>query len=232
MLTIRRAEDRGHFDHGWLDTWHSFSFAEYRDPAHMGFRSLRVINEDRVDPGYGFGTHRHQDMEIVTYVLEGALEHKDSLGTGSVIRPGDIQRMSAGSGILHSEFNASKTEPVHFLQIWLLPSTRGIAPGYEQQSVTVGELDGALRLVASPDGASGSVRIHSDARLYAARLSGGQSARLELAAGRHAWVQLARGRARVNGAELKAGDGAAISNEGLVALEGLLSSELLVFDLG
>lgn len=232
MLNIRRANERGHADHGWLDSRHSFSFADYYDPAHMGFRNLRVINEDRVAPGQGFGTHPHRDMEIISYVLEGAIQHRDSMQNGSVIRPGDVQRMSAGTGIAHSEYNASKTEPVHFLQIWIIPSQRGIAPGYEQKTFADQERDGTLRLVASPDGDGGSVSIHADAKLYAGRLGEGQRFRHELAPGRHAWVQVARGgRVRVNGQELAAGDGAAVSDEAAVELEGVDGAEALLFDL-
>jgi redox-sensitive bicupin YhaK (pirin superfamily) len=232
MITLRRAEDRGHFDHGWLNTYHTFSFADYRDPKHMGFHGLRVINEDRVQPGEGFGTHPHRDMEIVTYVLEGALEHRDSMGNGSVIRPGEVQRMSAGTGITHSEFNASKTELVHFLQIWFLPAERGIEPGYEQKAIDAKELVGRARLVASPDGRDGSVTIHADARLYAGRFDQGASAEIAIPEARHAWVHVARGRARINGHELEAGDGAALSDEPVVRVEGIAASEVLVFDLG
>ncbi len=231
MMTIRRASERGHADHGWLNSFHTFSFADYYDPAHMGFRSLRVINEDRVQPTKGFGTHRHQNMEIISYVLEGGLQHRDSIGTGSVIRPGDVQRMSAGTGVAHSEFNASSTELVHFLQIWLQPSQSGIAPGYEQKTFPREEKDGRLRLVASPDGSDGSVTVHTDARLYAGLFASGQGARHELAPGRHAWVHVARGRARVNGKELGAGDAAALSDEGAVSIEGVDGAEVLVFDL-
>jgi len=231
MITLRPAEQRGHANHGWLDSHHTFSFASYHDPAHMGFRSLRVINEDRVAPGQGFGTHPHRDMEIISYVLQGGLEHKDSMGTGSVIRPGDVQRMSAGTGVTHSEYNASRSELVHFLQIWLLPAQRGIRPGYEQKSFVRADKDGRLRVVASPDGRDGSVTIHTDATLYAGLFEQGQAAELALAAGRHAWVHVARGKARVNGHELKAGDGAALSEEGSVRVEGVEAGEVLVFDL-
>jgi redox-sensitive bicupin YhaK (pirin superfamily) len=231
MMTIRPADERGHADHGWLDTYHTFSFADYYDPANMGFRSLRVINDDRVTAGQGFGTHPHRDMEIISYVLEGSLAHKDSMGTGSVIRPGDVQRMSAGTGVLHSEFNASKTEPVHFMQIWLLPGERGIEPSYEQKTFGAEEKRGRLRVVASPDARDGSVRLHADAVLHAGIFAEGESSELALAKGRHAWVQVARGRVRVNGKELHAGDGAAFSDERLVKLEGIDDSEVLVFDL-
>jgi redox-sensitive bicupin YhaK (pirin superfamily) len=231
MLTIRRADDRGHAQHGWLDSRHSFSFADYYDPDHMGFRNLRVINEDRVQPGEGFGTHPHRDMEIVSYVLEGGLEHRDSMRNGSVIRPGDVQRMSAGTGVTHSEFNSSRSDVVHFLQIWLLPSKRGIEPSYEQKTFSREDENGRLRLVASPDGRDGSVTLHADALLYAGLFAAGQAGQYELAPGRHAWVQVARGRVRVNGRELSAGDGASLSDEKLVQLEGIDAGEVLVFDL-
>lgn len=235
MLTLRRAQDRGHADHGWLRSAHTFSFAGYHDPAHMGFRALRVINEDRVQPGRGFGTHGHRDMEILTYVLDGALAHRDSLGNGSEIRPGEVQRMSAGTGVQHSEMNASRTAPVHFLQIWILPDRAGHAPGYEQTRFPEAERRGALRLVASPDGAQGSVRIHQDARLYAALLDGAERVEHSLAPGRAVWVHLARGRVRVNGELLEAGDAAAATAAqlpaGRVVLEGGEGAELLLFDL-
>ncbi|MDB4927950.1 MAG: hypothetical protein JWM10_434 [Myxococcaceae bacterium] len=231
MMTMRPAAERGHAQHGWLDSFHTFSFADYYDPAHMGFRALRVINEDRVQPKQGFGTHRHQNMEIVSYVLDGGLEHRDSMGTGSVIRPGDVQRMSAGTGVAHSEFNASQTDAVHFLQIWLQPAQAGIAPGYEQKTFTAAEKQGRLRLVASPDARDGSVTIHADARLYAGLFAAGERATLDLAAGRHAWVHVARGKARVNGRELGAGDAAALSDEAAVTVEGVDGAEVLVFDL-
>ena len=190
MIVKRPAAERGHFDHGWLDTSHTFSFADYHDPAHMGFRSLRVINEDRVAPGQGFGTHSHRDMEIISYVLEGELAHKDSTGTASTIRPGDVQRMSAGTGVTHSEFNGKRDQPVHFLQIWLLPDRRGLAPGYEQKAISPREERGALRLVASRDGRGGSVTIHQDADLYASRLEPGERVKHALADGRHAWLRV------------------------------------------
>jgi redox-sensitive bicupin YhaK (pirin superfamily) len=231
MLTVRRAGERGHFDHGWLDTRHTFSFADYHDPGWMGFRGLRVINEDRVQPGAGFPTHGHRDMEILSYVLEGALEHRDSLGTGSVIRPGDVQRMSAGTGVTHSEFNASATEPVHFLQIWILPERRGLPPGYEQKRFSPEDKRGRLRLVAARDGADGAVTIHADARVYAALLESGREVVHALAGGRHAWVQVARGAARVRGGALGAGDGAAVSDEPTVVLVGREPAEVLLFDL-
>jgi redox-sensitive bicupin YhaK (pirin superfamily) len=231
MKTIRKAADRGHAQHGWLDSFHTFSFADYYDPAHMGFRSLRVINEDRVQPGQGFGRHSHRDMEIVTYVIEGALAHGDSLGNGSVIRPGDVQRMSAGTGITHSEFNDSKSELVHLLQIWILPERAGIAPSYEEKHFPASERAGRLRLVGSRDGRDGSVRIHQDAALYAGLLAPGESASHDLAPGRHAWLQVVRGSLSLDGAALAAGDGVAISGEARVALEARAASELLLFDL-
>jgi len=231
MITLRRAEDRGHFDHGWLNTYHTFSFADYYDPEHMGFRGLRVINEDRVQPGQGFGTHPHRDMEIISYVLEGGLQHRDSMGNGSIIRPGEVQRMSAGTGVTHSEFNASPDELVHFLQIWLLPAERGIKPGYEQKVIDRKKQQGHLHLVASPDGRDGSVTIHTDARLYAGLFDKGASGELALPKGRHALVHVARGKARINGHELKAGDGAAMSDVPTVEVQGIDASEVLVFDL-
>jgi len=230
MLQLRKTHDRGHANHGWLDSWHTFSFADYHDPRHMGFSALRVINEDRVSPGEGFPTHPHRDMEIITYVLEGALEHKDSLGTGSVILPGEIQRMSAGTGIRHSEFNHSQSEPVHFLQIWILPSSQGVKPGYEQKRIDPAGLNGKLRLVASPDGRDGSVTIHQDACVYAAHLNGGEVTH-KLAPGRHAWIQVARGAVRINGTMLQAGDGAGIENEPSLQLAADGSAEVLLFDL-
>jgi hypothetical protein len=227
MLQLRKSNDRGHANHGWLDSWHTFSFADYHDPQHVSFSALRVINEDRVSPGEGFPTHPHRDMEIITYVLEGALEHQDSLGTGSVIRPGEVQRMSAGTGIRHSEFNHSQTEPVHFLQIWILPDRQGVKPGYEQKRIG---LDGQLRLVASPDGHDGSVTIHQDARVYAARLNGSEVTHT-LASGRRAWLQVARGAVKLNGTTLQAGDGAGIENETALRLAADGSAEVLLFDL-
>ena len=227
MIKMRKAHDRGHANHGWLDSWHTFSFADYHDPRHMGFSALRVINEDRVIPGEGFPTHPHRDMEIITYVLEGALEHKDSLGTGSVIHPGEVQRMSAGTGIRHSEFNHSQSEPVHFLQIWILPDRQGVQPGYEQKRIG---LDGRLRLVASPDGRDESVTIHQDAHVYAARLNGDEVTHM-LAPGRRAWLQVARGTVKLNGSTLYAGDGAGIENEPALQLTADGSAEVLLFDL-
>ena len=231
MIAIRPSEARGHAHHGWLDTRHTFSFADYHDPAHMGFRALRVINEDRVTPGQGFGTHGHRDMEILSYVLSGRLAHRDSLGTGSVILPGEVQRMTAGTGVRHSEENPSPTEPVHFLQIWVLPERPGLAPGYEQRAFPEAERRGKLRLVASPDGRDGSVTVHQDVRVHAGLLASGDAAELALAPGRHAWVQVARGRVRVNGVPLAAGDGAALSEEGAVRVEGVEDAEVLAFDL-
>ena len=227
MIALRPAEERGHTRLSWLDSRHSFSFDRYYDPRHMGFRVLRVINEDRVDPGQGFGTHPHRDMEILTFVLEGVLEHKDSLGSGSVIRPGDVQRMTAGTGISHSEFNPSRTEPVHFLQVWILPERPGLEPSYEQRSFPAA----GLRLVGSRDGREGSVRIHQDVLVYVARLSAGEDVVHALAPGRHAWIQMARGAAQVNGTRLAAGDGAALSEERSVTLRGVDDAEALVFDL-
>jgi redox-sensitive bicupin YhaK (pirin superfamily) len=232
VLRLRRSSERGHADHGWLDTRHTFSFADYHDEAHMGFRALRVINEDRVAAGRGFGTHPHRDMEIISYVLDGELAHKDSMGNGSVIRPGEVQRMSAGTGVAHSEHNPSRTHPVHFLQIWIVPDRRGHAPGYEQRAFPVVERQGRLRLVASPDGRDGSVSIHQDALLYVANLDGDQTAELALAPGRHAWVQVVRGEVSVGAERLVAGDGCAISDEPAVKLGQGRAAEVLVFDLG
>ncbi len=231
MIHVRKSNERGHANHGWLDSHHTFSFADYHDPEAMGFRALRVINEDRVQPGQGFGTHGHRDMEILSYVLEGGLAHKDSTGGGGVIRPGDVQRMSAGSGVMHSEFNASRAEPVHFLQIWLVPDRRGITPGYEQKHFPPEQRQGQLRLIASPDAAEGSVKIHQDARLYGTLLGKGDSVTHTLAHGRHAWVQVARGRVRLGDVVLAAGDGAAISDERSLTLSGDEPSEVLLFDL-
>ncbi len=213
MITIRKSEERGHFDFGWLDTYHTFSFDQYYDPAHMHWRSLRVINEDRVTPGQGFPTHSHRDMEIITYILSGALEHRDSMGNGSVIRPGDVQRMSAGTGVSHSEFNPSNTEACHLLQIWILPNALNLTPSYEQKFFSDEERNGKLRLIASADGRDGSVSIHQDARIFAATIDAGQTMTHTLDENRHAWLQVARGTINVNDLELKQGDGAAISNE-------------------
>ena len=231
MIELRPAAERGHADHGWLDSWHSFSFASYHDPRHMGFGPLRVINEDRVAAGTGFGTHGHRDMEIISYVLDGALAHKDSLGNGSVIRPGDVQRMSAGTGVMHSEFNQRQDGPTHFLQIWIEPDRRGIAPGYEERRFEPADKRGRLRLIASPDGADGSVTIHQQARLYAALLDGDERARLSLEPGRRAYVHVARGSVSVNGTTLAAGDAAKLVGEAAVELERGVDAEVLVFDL-
>jgi redox-sensitive bicupin YhaK (pirin superfamily) len=235
MLTLRKAEERGRANFGWLDSRHTFSFGSYFDPAHTGFGSLRVINDDRVAGGEGFPPHPHADMEIVSYVLDGALEHKDSIGTGSVIRPGDVQRMSAGSGIRHSEFNASKTDPVHFLQIWIIPEKKGLKPGYEQKSFGAGDKRGKLRLVGSRDGRDGSVTIHQDVDLYATVLAGGDAVTHELKRGRKAWVQVARGAVSLNGLDLREGDGVAVEEPGALKLEPNVlandGAEVLLFDL-
>jgi len=231
MIQVRKSEDRGHANHGWLDSFHSFSFADYFDPAHVQFSVLRVINEDRVAPGGGFPTHGHRDMEIVSYVLEGTLEHQDSLGTGSVIRPGDVQRMSAGTGVRHSEFNASNSELVHFLQIWILPDRSGHAPGYEQKHFAPAELDGTLRIVASPDGRNGSVTIHQDALLYAAKLNAAQQVTHTLVPGRRAYVHIARGALTLNGLPLTAGDGARVESDAQLRFDQGQDAELLLFDL-
>jgi quercetin 2,3-dioxygenase len=232
MIQIRSADERGHANHGWLDTHYTFSFSDYYDPRFMGFRSLRVINEDRVNPGYGFPTHPHRDMEIITYVLEGSLEHKDSMGTGSVIRPGEVQKMSAGTGVRHSEFNHSKSDPVHLLQIWILPEKEGIKPMYEQKPIPAEEKKGKLRLVASPKPDSGAVTLYQDAELYATELEAGESVKYPLKEGRYAWLQVARGKVSLNGKELNAGDGAAISAEPALQITGAAdASEVLLFDL-
>ena len=231
MLAIRRSHERGHANHGWLDTHYTFSFADYYDPGHVHFRTLRVINDDRVAGGGGFPMHPHRDMEIVTYVLEGGLEHRDSMGNGSVIRPGDVQRMSAGTGVTHSEFNASKTEPVHLLQIWMFPERKGIKPSYEQKAFSEADKRSRLRLVASPDGRDGSVTIHQDNEMYATVLRKGETVGHELKPERHAWVQVARGSVKLNGQELAEGDGAAISEEKAIELTGVKDAEVLLFDL-
>jgi len=231
MITVRRAEDRGHFDFGWLNTYHTFSFGDYYDPRFMGFRDLRVINEDRVREGRGFPTHPHRDMEIISYVLEGALEHKDSMGNGSVIRPGEVQRMSAGTGVTHSEKNHSPNEAAHFLQIWIMPDEQGIAPGYEQKMYSDEEKRGRLCLIASPDGRDGSVTVHQDTNLYAGLLDAGQEVTHPIAQGRYAWLQVARGMVAVGGQQLKQGDGASISEEQSIRVAGLEPSEILLFDL-
>ncbi|HEY5898937.1 MAG TPA: pirin family protein [Burkholderiales bacterium] len=230
MKELRRGGERGYADHGWLRSYHSFSFADYHDPRHMGFGPLRVINEDRVQAGAGFGTHGHRDMEIISYVLEGALAHKDSMGNGSSMVPGDVQRMSAGKGVLHSEFNESKSGVTHFLQIWIEPAVRGIAPSYEQKHFAAAEKRGRLRLIASPDGADGSVRIHQDARVYAGLFDGTEHARLPIAAGRRAYVHVARGAADVSGERLAAGDALKMS-DGEIEIGGGEAAEVLVFDL-
>jgi len=232
MIELRRSTDRGTADFGWLDSRHTFSFGEYHDPGHMGFGPLRVINEDRVSPGQGFGTHGHADMEIISYVLEGALEHKDSIGTGSVIRPGDVQIMSAGTGIRHSEFNPSRSDPVHFLQIWIVPDKKGITPRYEQKTFSEQDKRGRLRLVGSPDGRDGSIVIYQNVMLFAALLDEGQAVEHALAPKRKAWVQVVRGSIRIGADELTAGDGAAIDGEPAVRLAATRNStEILLFDL-
>ncbi|MDB5080716.1 MAG: Quercetin 2,3-dioxygenase [Chloroflexi bacterium] len=233
MITLRKSEERGHADHGWLNTYHTFSFSDYYDPRFVGFRHLRVINEDRVAAGEGFPTHPHRDMEIISYVLDGALAHNDSMGNGSVIRPGDVQRMSAGQGIRHSEYNGSKDEAVHFLQIWIIPGERGIEPSYEQKNFTPEDKLGKLRLVASPDGKDNSVTIHQDVKLYASLLEKGQEVELQLGPDRYGWLQVASGSASLNGETLAQGDGAAVQAGALVKITGLGEepSEVLFFDL-
>jgi quercetin 2,3-dioxygenase len=227
MIELRRSSERGPFDHGWLNTYHTFSFADYHDPAQMGFRSLRVINEDRVQPGQGFGTQPHRDMEIITYVLSGALAHKDSAGGEGVLQPGEVQHMTAGSGIRHSEFNASQTKPVHFLQVWLLPEKSGLKPGYEQRRF---DIDG-LRLVVSHDGRDGSLQVHQDVDLYAARLKAGQTVTHALPPKRYGWLQVVSGAITVNGTELQAGDGAGIRDEPRLEMHAAEAAEFLLFDL-
>ncbi len=229
MLKIRRGHERGHADHGWLNTYHTFSFADYYDPAFEGFRALRVINEDRVAGGMGFGTHGHRDMEIISYVLEGELQHRDSMGTGAVVRPGEVQRMSAGSGVMHSEFNASETKGLHFLQIWIIPARPGMTPSYEQKLFTPEERRGRFRLIAAPDSADGAVKIHQDVRLFSALLDG-EETRYQFAPERYGWLQVARGTATINGTTLSAGDGVAISDEREIAVTGE-GAEVLLFDL-
>jgi hypothetical protein len=231
MLTVRKAEERGHANHGWLDTWHTFSFADYYDPREMGYGALRVINDDKVEPGQGFGMHGHRDMEIITYVLEGALEHKDSMGNGSVIRPGNVQRMSAGTGVRHSEFNPSREERVHLLQIWIEPKFTGVRPSYEEKQFGPAEKKGRLRLIASPDGREGSVTIYQDALVYAALLDGADSVTHKLAPGRRSYVHVARGSVQLNRIELKGGDGAKIAGESKLEFGGAKQAELLLFDL-
>ncbi len=231
MINLRRSKQRGGGDFGWLNTRHSFSFDTYYDPEHMGFRSLRVINEDWVAPGQGFPTHPHRDMEIITYVLKGALEHKDSLGTGSIIRPGDGQRMSAGRGIRHSEANPSPSDPVHLLQIWIMPDRPGHEPSYEQKTFPESEKRGQLRLIAGPDGKDGSVTIHQDAKLYVSLLAPGEEVAHALSKGRHAWLQVAKGAVELNGKALTQGDGAAVSDEPKLQIKGTEDAEILLFDL-
>jgi redox-sensitive bicupin YhaK (pirin superfamily) len=231
MITRRAARQRGHKNHGWLNTYHTFSFSSYYDPQHMQFRALRVMNEDYVAPGMGFGTHPHSDMEIVTYVLEGALEHKDSMGNGEVLRPGEFQRMSAGTGITHSEFNPSKDEPVHLYQIWLLPEKNGITPSYEQKRFPEEERHNQLRLVASRDKADGSLLIHTDARVYLGTIDQGRSVTHELDVKRYAWLQVLRGSVTLNGQALETGDGAAVSNETALKIEATSHAEVMLFDL-
>jgi len=231
MMTLRRSAERGYADHGWLKSFHSFSFANYYDPQHMGLGNLRVINEYRIAPGTGFGTHGHRDMEIVSYVLAGSLAHRDTLGNVKAIPPGDVQRMSAGSGVQHSEFNHAEGETTHFLQIWIEPNVRGIEPGYEQKTFADEQKRGKLRLVASPDGADGSVLIHADARLYAGLFDGGEDARITLAGGRKGYVHLVRGELLVNGQRLSSGDAALLDDERQVTLSGGKDAEVLVFDL-
>lgn len=231
MIQVRNANDRGHANHGWLDTHHTFSFSTYHDPNHMRFRSLRVMNEDTVAPGQGFGTHPHNDMEIVTYVLEGALEHKDSMGNGEVLRPGEFQRMSAGTGITHSEFNPSDSEPVHLYQIWLFPEHKGIEPSYEQKRFPEVERHNQLRLVASRNAENGSLRIHQDARIYLSQFDAGKEIEHELLEGRHAWLQVLRGAVSLNGVNLKTSDGAAVSEETALTIRATSDAEIMLFDL-
>ncbi len=233
MIQVRRSADRGHFDHGWLNTYHTFSFGDYYDPKQMGFRSLRVINEDFIEPAMGFGTHGHRDMEIVTYVLEGEIAHKDSMGNGSSIVPGEVRRMSAGTGVRHSEFNGSKTDRAHMLQIWVLPERDGIEPSYEQKFFADEEKLGKLRLIASPEAEDGAVRIHQDTRIYATLLREGEAVEHKFGAGRHGWIHVAKGEVKIGEQSLKAGDGAAVSKEEQVTISGNGSStaEVLLFDL-
>jgi redox-sensitive bicupin YhaK (pirin superfamily) len=231
MIKKRPANERGGGDHGWLDTRHTFSFSDYQDPEHMGFRALRVINEDRVEAGQGFGMHAHRDMEIISYVLEGGLGHKDSLGNGSVLRPGEFQCMTAGTGIRHSEFNPSETEPVHFYQIWILPDRPGHPPSYDQKSFPVAERQGRLRLVASPDGRDGSLNIHQDVLVFLASLEGGQQVTHSLRSSRYAWLQILRGAVQLGGVALVAGDGAALSDESSLAITAAGPAEVMLFDL-
>lgn len=231
MFTIRKSSDRGHLNHGWLDTYHTFSFGDYYDPSHMGFRALRVMNEDRVAAGQGFGMHPHRDMEIVTLVLSGALAHKDSLGHGETLRPGELQRMTAGTGIRHSEFNPSDTEAVHLYQVWLLPRAAGLAPSYEQKAFDPAERAGRWQLVASPEGAAGSLMIQQDARIFLADMAGGQDLQHTIATDRHAWLQVLRGSVTVNGMALETSDGLAVSDESQLNLLATSNAELMLFDL-
>lgn len=231
MITLRPASDRGHANHGWLDTYHTFSFANYYDPDHMGFRALRVINEDRVHPGRGFGAHGHRDMEIITYVLEGALEHKDSLGNGAIITPGEVQRMSAGTGIVHSEFNPSKTDSVHLLQIWILPNQQGLEPSYEQRMFPLAQKQSQLRLIAASDARDGAVKIHQDVDLYSSVLQAGDRLSYQLQPNRYGWLQVARGAVNLNGHALQAGDGVAINEAELLKINTDSGAEILLFDL-
>ncbi len=231
MLQIRKAAERGHADHGWLNTYHTFSFATYQDPDYMGFRSLRVMNEDWVEQGQGFGTHPHRNMEIITYVLEGALEHKDSMGNGEILRAGEFQRMSAGTGITHSEFNPSNSDPVHLYQIWLLPQSKGIEPSYEQKRFPDNEQHNQLRLVASPEADKGSLRIHQDAHIFLSKIDTQATVTHELANDRHAWLQVLRGTVLLNGENLETGDGAAVSGESTLTIEATRDAEIMLFDL-
>jgi redox-sensitive bicupin YhaK (pirin superfamily) len=231
MIVTRPANQRGHFNHGWLDTYHTFSFASYYDPKHMGFGTLRVINDDTVAPGQGFGTHGHRDMEIISYVLDGALEHRDSMGSGSVLRPGDVQRMSAGTGVMHSEFNHSSDASVHFLQIWIHPQKKGLAPGYEEKSFPNEDKKGRLRLIASPDARDGSLKIHQDVNVFASILEANDELEYTLQPGRQGWIQIARGRLRLNDVELRKGDGTALNDEPHITLKGIEEVEFLLFDL-
>jgi len=231
MITVRKSNERGHANHGWLDSYHTFSFADYRDPAHVHFRSLRVMNEDRVAPGQGFGRHPHDNMEIVTYVLDGQLEHQDSMGNGSILHAGEFQRMTAGTGVEHSEFNPSATEPVHLYQIWLFPGERGLEPSYEERKFDQSEKQDRLRLVASPDGRDDSLTIHQDARIYLGNLSPGKEVSHALAPNRHAWLQVLRGRVQVGDQQLSAGDAAAVSDETSLQLAAVDAAEVMLFDL-
>jgi hypothetical protein len=231
MITVRKADERGHANHGWLDTYHSFSFANYYDPNYVGFRSLRVMNEDRVQPDAGFGTHGHRDMEIITYVLEGALEHKDNIGNGSIIYPGDVQKMSAGTGILHSEFNPSKTDPVHFLQIWIIPDKKGLNPAYEQHNFSVHKNPGKLHLIAGNNGEGNSIFVQQDVKLYSGALERGDRVTYSLPPQRYAWLQVVKGAVRLNNTPLSVSDGAAISEENTLTINATEDAEILLFDL-